>query len=81
VPEGLEAPAMAEWNSLREGGFEKIPTPKKIREFAEKYHFLSERIQGPLEDYEYYRLNKSHRRDQIWASRTKWGRLSRNPAA
>jgi hypothetical protein len=81
VPEGLDAPAMEEWNSLRNGGFEKVPTPQQLRDFMEKHGFLSERIQQLLEDYEYYRVNKSHRREQIWASRTKWGRLNRDAAA
>lgn len=80
-PHELDSAAMQDWNSLRGGGIEKIPSPREVRDFLVKHNLLSERIRDLVDDYEYYCVNKSHRRPGVWVERTKWGRLSREPIA
>jgi hypothetical protein len=76
VPDGLDTAAVSEWMSLRSGGVEKTASPDEVQRFLAKHGFLSESMHDLIDDYRYYRANKSHRRPEVWGERTKWGRLS-----
>src|SRR5882762_4212277 len=77
VPEGLDVAATGEWTEMRGGGVAKTASPMDVQHFLEKYGVFSESMRELIEDYRYYRANKSHRRPEVWSDRTKWGRLSR----
>lgn len=81
VPEKFEPSAIAEWSLLRGDGFEKVATPAEVRAFLTKRGLLSTRMEELVQDYEYYRANRQHRRPDVWAERSKWGRLRSEAAA
>lgn len=75
IPDGATNDVIAEWKGLREGGFERIPTPEQLREFLVRHGFMNDHLQEYLLDYEHYRLHGEHRRPLVWKERKKWGRL------
>lgn len=76
---GLDPSAMQDWQSLRGGEVEKIPLPREIGEFMQRHRLFSEKMRDLIDDYDSYSVNKSHPRADVWAERSKWGCLSREP--
>jgi hypothetical protein len=77
IPSGVDGGAMAEWSALREGGITHIPSTDEIRAFLEKHELINEALLGYLDDYEYYRKHKVHRRPEVWRDRPNWGHLQK----
>jgi hypothetical protein len=77
IPGGVEAGVMADWNALREGGITRIPSPEEIRAFLEKHGLINVALLGYLDDYEYYRIHRVHRRPEVWSDRRNWGHLQK----
>jgi hypothetical protein len=64
-----------EWQSLREGGIDRIASPDEVEQFLRKWNFLSPERSELLEDYRYYLKHEKHRRLHSWDKREQWGRL------
>jgi hypothetical protein len=77
VPSGVDNAVSEEWKALRTGGITKIPRPTEIRGFLEKHGLMTKARSEYLEDYEYYRTYKAHRRPAVWHERRQWGRLEK----
>jgi|SRR3972149_2499972 len=75
IPEGVDNSTLMEWEALREGGIEKIPSPEILRAFIAKHNLMNQEIDEYLKDYEYFRAHKKHRRPEVWQKRQYWGHL------
>lgn len=75
IPSKSDPTALAAWNSLRDGGISKVPTPERIERFLAEFGFLSSERKEQLADYIHYRMHRVHRRPEAWAARQSWGRL------
>lgn len=77
IPNNANHEVVKGWEALRNGGLERPPTPGEILAFAEKNSFLSPALNEYIQDYEFYRQHKTHRRPDVWRERQNWGQLER----
>ncbi len=75
IPENAPPEVLAEWKAMREGGLTSFPSPESLRIFLSKYGYITSDIEELLKDYEYYCVNRSHRRPNVWRDRKNWGHL------
>ena len=75
IPETKVREKIAKWNSLRNGNFKNIPTPETLRQFLIETMLTNDGIEGYLEDYEYFKKFRKHRRPEVWHKRVNWGNL------
>lgn len=78
IPENAPSEVLAEWKSMREGGLTSVPPPQTLRAFLSKHGYLTAEIEECIKDYEYYHVNLSHRRPEVWLQREQWGHLKRS---
>ena len=62
IPHNAPPEVLAEWKTMRTGGLTSVPSPEELRTFLAKYGYLIAKIEDFIRDYEYYRVNGSHRR-------------------
>jgi hypothetical protein len=77
VPDA-DTEVIEKWQTLRDGGIVKIPSPQEIRKFLEDHGFMTEARSEYIDDYKYYQVHKEHRRRDVWQARREWGRLKKN---
>jgi len=77
IPDDATPEVLAEWNALRKGGISNYPSPERLRAFLSKHGYLTTEIEDLIQDYEYYRAHRSHRRPEVWRDREKWGNLKK----
>jgi hypothetical protein len=56
----------SEWKSLRNGGFQRIPSAETIEKFLRKAGMLNAERAELLEDYRHYEEHGEHRRPDVW---------------
>jgi hypothetical protein len=60
-------------------GVARRPTPEVLRSFLANHNVLSPEREQYIEDYEYYRINRIHRRPDAWRNRGQLGQLLVQP--
>lgn len=76
LPDTQDRAIVEEWENLRHGGINQIPTPGILRSFLTRHNFMTEALDEYLKDYEHFLSYKVHRRPDVWAQRaTHRGRL------
>ena len=69
-----------EWKQIRRFSFGHAPEPSTLRAFLTKHELLDDDREALIQDYEYYRLTKQHRRMDVWEAHLNWPPLARNSA-
>lgn len=72
APSDLPQEEVEEWNKLRAGGLDHIPSPEAIEKFLQKGNKLTPERQELLADYRYYIEHHEHRRPDVWLKRREW---------
>ncbi|WP_338881712.1 hypothetical protein WHX56_15200 [Achromobacter veterisilvae] len=67
-----------EWKDLRNFSFGSAPDPSVLREFLKKHRLLDDDREALIQDYEFYRCNREHRRMHIWEKHSDWPPLVRS---
>ena len=75
IPSNVPSDAVAEWKKLRSGGIAAYPSSQELRDFLNKYHFMTAELDEYLKDYDYYCKSRTHRRPSSWKARHQWGHL------
>lgn len=75
IPATQAADKISKWRSLRSDSFKNIPSPETLRQFLNDTGLTNEGIKDHLEDYEYYKNFRKHRRPEVWHNRRNWGNL------
>jgi len=78
IPDNAAPEVLAEWKALREGGLSNYPSPETLRTFLSKQEYMTTELEELIKDYEYYKVNRTHRRPDVWRDRENWGRLKNN---
>ena len=77
IPDKAPPEVLAEWKAMRDGGLASFPSPETIRTFLSKHGYLTSDIEEFIRDYEYYQVNRTHRRPEVWRVRETWGHLKK----
>jgi hypothetical protein len=72
VPQGADVNVVEELKQLSHRGISNLPVPAEIREFLEKHSYLTPKVDELLQDYQYYRNHRTHRRPDVWRDRQNW---------
>jgi hypothetical protein len=77
IPKDSSNEVLSEWKQVRGEGFARYSSPREIRAFLEKYGFMTPELFELLNDYEFYRENRVHRRPEVWREREHWDQLKK----
>ena len=75
IPSQVPPDVLSEWKKLRAGGFTAYPSPQELRDFLTKNNYMTADLEEYLNDYEYYRQHRDHRRPTAWKFREQWAHL------
>lgn len=75
VPEKVGESVISEWKELKR---RRSVTPAEIKSFFDKNIPMTDETKEYINDYEYYCINREHRRPDVWKRRHSWGRLTLN---
>lgn len=67
----------SDWRALRKAPFDAPASPETLRAFLVKHQLLDPFREALLEDYEYYRRHRKHRRPDLWAKHELWPPIER----
>ena len=78
-PSGASEELLSDWLRIRDFKFGFAPSPQALREFLEKHELLDVFRGGLVDDYEYFKNHRRHRRPNVWAKRDEWPPLNVGP--
>lgn len=77
IPNNAAPEVLSEWKAMREGGIAKFPSPQEIMSFLVKNDYLTHELDELIKDYQFYCVNRSHKRPEMWQQRLDWGQLKK----
>jgi hypothetical protein len=75
----LREACVAERRALLARGIANPPTPEELRDYLSKNQMLSREREKFIEDYDYYRQHRKHRRPDAWLNRGQLSQLMVQP--